>query len=181
MLWFAGKLYSNKIYRTVLNRQREKINLPPVKDVLGYLGTEPSWLAADPVIAPAPQNFKTSAFQSGTWILQGDNPLTGALKEFLENSEPPINFGFGSMGTRKDVSNIFIGAARNQNCRAILSKGWENLSLGDTGNDCIVIDEVNHELLLPHVACIVHHGGAGTTTTAARAGIPQVIVPHINE
>jgi len=25
----------------------------------------------------------------------------------------------------------------------------------------------------------VHHGGAGTTTTAARAGAPQVVVPQI--
>jgi vancomycin aglycone glucosyltransferase len=25
----------------------------------------------------------------------------------------------------------------------------------------------------------VHHGGAGTTLAAARAGIPQVIVPHL--
>jgi UDP:flavonoid glycosyltransferase YjiC (YdhE family) len=26
---------------------------------------------------------------------------------------------------------------------------------------------------------VVHHGGAGTTTTAARAGVPQVLVPHL--
>ncbi len=26
---------------------------------------------------------------------------------------------------------------------------------------------------------MVHHGGAGTTTTAARAGAPQVIVPQV--
>jgi UDP:flavonoid glycosyltransferase YjiC (YdhE family) len=25
----------------------------------------------------------------------------------------------------------------------------------------------------------VHHGGSGTTATAARAGVPQIIVPHI--
>ena len=26
---------------------------------------------------------------------------------------------------------------------------------------------------------MVHHGGAGTTTAAARAGVPQVILPHV--
>jgi len=26
---------------------------------------------------------------------------------------------------------------------------------------------------------VVHHGGAGTTTTAARAGAPQVVIPQI--
>jgi UDP:flavonoid glycosyltransferase YjiC (YdhE family) len=29
------------------------------------------------------------------------------------------------------------------------------------------------------VATVIHHGGAGTTTAAASAGVPQVIVPHL--
>ena len=29
------------------------------------------------------------------------------------------------------------------------------------------------------MAAIIHHGGAGTTATAALSGKPQVIVPHI--
>ena len=29
------------------------------------------------------------------------------------------------------------------------------------------------------VAAVVHHGGAGTTTAAARAGVPQILVPHL--
>jgi vancomycin aglycone glucosyltransferase len=29
------------------------------------------------------------------------------------------------------------------------------------------------------MAAVVHHGGAGTTTTATRAGAPQVVVPQI--
>src|SRR5262249_36392844 len=37
---------------------------------------------------------------------------------------------------------------------------------------------VNLQVLFPRVAAVVHHGGAGTTTAAARAGAPQVIVPH---
>jgi UDP:flavonoid glycosyltransferase YjiC (YdhE family) len=31
--------------------------------------------------------------------------------------------------------------------------------------------------VLPHVAGIVHHGGAGTTLTALAAGVPQIVVP----
>lgn len=32
--------------------------------------------------------------------------------------------------------------------------------------------------LFGRVAAVVHHGGAGTTTTATRAGTPQVVVPQ---
>ena len=35
-----------------------------------------------------------------------------------------------------------------------------------------------HGALLPRVSALVHHGGAGTTISALRAGIPQIIVPH---
>jgi sterol 3beta-glucosyltransferase len=31
------------------------------------------------------------------------------------------------------------------------------------------------------MAAVVHHGGAGTTATASRAGVPQVVVAHLNE
>ena len=31
------------------------------------------------------------------------------------------------------------------------------------------------------MAAVVHHGGAGTTTTATRAGAPQVVVPQATD
>src|SRR5690606_26195340 len=34
----------------------------------------------------------------------------------------------------------------------------------------------NQQELFRRVAAVVHHGGAGTTATAARAGAPQVVV-----
>ena len=43
----------------------------------------------------------------------------------------------------------------------------------------LAVDAVPHHIVLPRVAVAVHHGGAGTTTAAARAGVPQVILPHI--
>ena len=32
--------------------------------------------------------------------------------------------------------------------------------------------------LFGRLAAVIHHGGAGTTTTATRAGVPQVVVPQ---
>jgi vancomycin aglycone glucosyltransferase len=39
--------------------------------------------------------------------------------------------------------------------------------------------EVNQQKLFPRVAAVIHHGGAGTTFAAARAGTPQLIVPQV--
>jgi UDP:flavonoid glycosyltransferase YjiC (YdhE family) len=42
----------------------------------------------------------------------------------------------------------------------------------------LVIGHTPHGKLFPRCAAVIHHGGAGTTANAARAGVPQVLVPH---
>ena len=49
---------------------------------------------------------------------------------------------------------------------------------GEISSECYVVGNVPHSILFKHMAAVVHHGGAGTTATAARAGVPQIIVPH---
>ncbi|MEV0633541.1 nucleotide disphospho-sugar-binding domain-containing protein [Streptomyces sp. NPDC050619] len=44
----------------------------------------------------------------------------------------------------------------------------------DDQDDRFVVGEANHQVLSGRVAAVVHHGGAGTTTTATRSGAPQV-------
>jgi UDP:flavonoid glycosyltransferase YjiC (YdhE family) len=56
---------------------------------------------------------------------------------------------------------------------------WVRDVLGVAGApDVIGIGSPPHEVLFPRCAAVVHHGGAGTTAAAVRAGVPQVIVPH---
>jgi vancomycin aglycone glucosyltransferase len=71
-----------------------------------------------------------------------------------------------------------IEAARALGRRALVLRGWADLSLVDDEPDCLSIGEVNQQALFKRVAAAVHHGGAGTTTTAARAGAPQVVIPQ---
>lgn len=40
---------------------------------------------------------------------------------------------------------------------------------------------MDFEELMPHVAAVVHHGGAGTTYTALAGGVPAVVVPHLGD
>jgi vancomycin aglycone glucosyltransferase len=72
-----------------------------------------------------------------------------------------------------------VQTARALGRRAIVSRGWADLSLVDNEPDCLAIGEVNQQALFKRVAAVVHHGGAGTTTAAALAGTPQVVMPQI--
>jgi vancomycin aglycone glucosyltransferase len=78
-----------------------------------------------------------------------------------------------------DIARVAIEAIRAQGRRAIVARGWADLALIDNRDDCFAVGEVNQQALFARVAAVVHHGGAGTTATAARAGAPQVVIPQM--
>jgi vancomycin aglycone glucosyltransferase len=108
-------------------------------------------------------------------------PLPAALQRFLDARPAPVYIGFGSMPVPTDISSGLVSAVRAVGHRVILSRGWAGLALTDSQPDCLVIDDVDHQALFPRVAAVIHHGGAGTTASAARAGVPQVIVPMFSD
>jgi vancomycin aglycone glucosyltransferase len=178
-LWSRDAERFNDLFGATLNSHRALLGLMPVSDVRSHVFTNWPWLAADPTLAPWPDPVDQTVFQSGAWILPDERPLSLELNTFLETGEPPVYFGFGSMRAPQDVSQVIVQTARALGRRAIVSRGWADLSLVDTGPDCLVVDEVNLQALFKRVAAVVHHGGAGTTTTAALAGVPQVIIPQM--
>lgn len=165
-------------FRATLNEERAKIGLGPVTNVQSYMFTDRPWLAADPLIAPAFPLAGMQVVQTGAWLTSDPAPLPDELEDFLAGGAPPIYLGFGSMRASDQTARVLVEAARTLGLRMILSQGWANLMPGDPGTDCLSIGDVNHEKLFPRLAAIVHHGGAGTTSAAARAGRAQIIVPH---
>jgi vancomycin aglycone glucosyltransferase len=179
LLWRTTGPLWNRVFRDVLNEERAKLGLSAVTDVQRHILTEQPWVAADAVLAPADSSGGMQITQTGAWFLDDPTELPDELERFLDDGEPPIYFGFGSMAASNETVAIVIEAARTLGRRAIVSQGWAKLSAIDANSDCISIGDINHERLFPRVAAIVHHGGAGTTTAAARAGKPQVVVPFL--
>ena len=164
-----------------INRNRHRLGLTPIDDVLEYVLTDHTWLAADAALAPVPATPGRKVFQTGAWVLADPTRLPPEVEAFLENGEPPIMAGLGSMPAAPGASRHLIGAARAVGRRVLVSRGWAGLDLIDNAPDCIAVDDVSHEILFPQVAAVVHHGGAGTTAAAARAGVPQVITPMFGD
>ncbi|MFI5497631.1 glycosyltransferase [Nocardia asteroides] len=104
------------------------------------------------------------------------SPHSSALHRWLADGSAPIYVGFGSM----DVSDPaeFVAMLRavcaRRNRRLLLASGWAAITPG-IDVEVAIVDQVDHTTVLPRCVAAVHHGGAGTTAAALRAGVPQVI------
>lgn len=177
-LWARDAARFSAVFGAALASQRAARGLPPVDDVRAHVLTDRPWLAADPLLAPWP-GPEGAVFQTGAWLLDDDTGLEPELDDFLDAGDAPIYFGFGSMRAPEGLGRAMLDAARALGRRALVSRGWADLLADDGAPDCLAIGEANHRLLFPRVAAVVHHGGAGTTSAAARAGAPQVVVPQL--
>jgi vancomycin aglycone glucosyltransferase len=179
LLWDLNAQSANALFAAALNTQRLAIALPAVDSVYGYGFTDHPWLAADPTLAPWREPADPGVVQTGAWILPDERPLPADLVAFLDSGTPPVYVGFGSMRTPSDIARVATEAIRAQGRRAVVSRGWAGTAPIDDRDDCFAVGEVNQQVLFPRMAAVVHHGGAGTTTAASRAGVPQVVVPQM--
>ncbi len=177
-LWAEDEASFNQRFGAVLKEERAKLSLAPVSSVRSFMFTDHPWLAADPILAPVFPAERMQVAQTGAWLLSDPSPLPEDLERFLANGAPPVYLGFGSMRASDQTAHVLLEAARALGLRSILSQGWAGLTAGDMGDDCFSAGDVDYQKLFPRLAAIVHHGGSGTTTTAALAGRPQVPIPH---
>jgi len=175
--WAASSRAWNERALERVNQNRARLGLAAIDDAFRYNVTDHAWLAADAALAPSPPDV----FQTGAWVLGDAAPLPRELEAFLDAGPPPVYAGFGSMPVREGVARAVVDAARAVSRRLILSRGWADLQLMEGASDCIAVGDVSHQALFPRVAVAVHHGGAGTTAAAARAGVPQVVAPMFSD
>jgi vancomycin aglycone glucosyltransferase len=180
--WWATQWSTDVTLDRVVNRWRRQQSLPPATAFYGRMMGLPGerLLAADEELAPLPVDIKGTRRVSAMRAFQADS-LPEAVKDFLASGDPPVYVGFGSMRATDAgrLLDIVFESGAALNVRMIVPKKWMETTRRSTPKGCLAVGHVPHSRLFPHLAAIVHHGGAGTTTAAARAGVPQVVIPHV--
>jgi sterol 3beta-glucosyltransferase len=134
-------------------------------------------------VLPRPQDWPATAHITGYWCTPQASTTWAPprrLAEFLDAGQPPVYVGFGSMPLTDParLAGAILAAARETGVRIVLSSLDPAVRRHLGHQEAVtVIRQLPHDWLFPRVSAVVHHGGAGTTGAAVRAGRPQVIWP----
>jgi rhamnosyltransferase subunit B len=104
---------------------------------------------------------------------------------FLNEGPPPLVVSLGSSMVKNTVlptriHSAAIQAVEHAGMRCLLLVGTEaNMASlpAPLPPGCLAVIGAPHALVFPRAAAILHHGGAGTTGEAMRAGRPMLVTP----
>jgi len=173
-----------------LNRVRQALGLPAQRDnfhrgAVGAdlnLGIWSSVLRA--TVAGDPANSAVTGF---TWHDRDHTQETpdAELLAFLNAGPAPIVFALGSTGVHAAgrFYHNAVEACTRLGMRALLVVGRDQpppVNLPSNGS-MKAVAYAPYSVVFPRASVIVHHGGAGTTAQALRAGRPTLITPMAHD
>jgi sterol 3beta-glucosyltransferase len=164
----------------------KELDLPAAPLLGPYNGkaahTYPVLYGFSPSVIPQPSDWDAHIYITGYWFLEPHDHWSPpqALLAFLQAGPAPVYVGFGSMSTTKpeETTRIVLESLARTNQRGIVLSGWGGLHTEGLPNSVFAIDSVPFSWLFPQMAAVVHHGGAGTTASGLRAGVPSIVIPY---
>ncbi len=143
----------------------------------------PLLYAFSPHVVTPPADWPSEAHVTGYWFLEelGDWKPPEVLTRFLADGPKPACITLGSStGAGVDrIGNLASDALALSGQRGIVV--GRDLDPKNLPSNVLSIDYVPYGWLFSRVSCAVHHGGAGTTGQALRAGVPSIVVPFTSD
>ena len=171
MLW--------KAFRDRTNAARTAFGLPPRKAV--WSG-HPMVYGVSPSLLPTPADWPANARLCGQWLAPSSSwTPPAALAQFLAAGEAPIYIGFGSMTGFDNARLLDALIAAMAGRRVLFHPGWSGIDPQALPGNFLAIGDTPHDWLFPRTAAVIHHGGSGTSHSAARAGVPSIVTPFAGD
>ena len=168
-----------RAFRAKVNEARAMFKLPPRRTVW----TEhPMIYGVSPSLLPAPADWPANARLCGQWLAPTpDWTPPPALMNFLSAGDAPVYIGFGSM-TGFDAARLLDALIEAVNGRrALFHPGWSGVDPKALPDNFLAIGDTPHDWLFPRTGVVIHHGGSGTSHSAARAGVPSIVMPFAGD
>jgi UDP:flavonoid glycosyltransferase YjiC (YdhE family) len=171
MLW--------KAFRDKTNVARAMFKLPPRETVWTE---QPMVYGVSPDLLAVPPDWPANVHLCGQWLAQNSAWMPPpALANFLAAGEAPIYIGFGSMTGFDNARLLDALVEAMTGRRALFHPGWSGINPKLLPDNFLPIGDTPHDWLFPRTGAVIHHGGSGTSHSAARAGVPSIVVPFAGD
>jgi len=179
--WFAEKWITDPLMAPAINEYRTTFKLPPARRILTkwspspqrVIGLFPDWFG--PIQDGGP------TFRHAGFVLFDDaagRRTPEPLSSFVAEGPPPVIFSFGSaMRHGRPYFEAAVEACRILNVRGVLLGASGEQIPDKLPANVRHADYAPFSEVFPRAACVVHHGGLGTSAQALKAGVPQLVMP----
>jgi len=161
------------------NKARREVGLPTRRRLWSE---HPMLYGFSRHLVPRPGDWPANATICGLWARPAtDWSPPDDLAAFLAAGEPPIYVGFGSMAVTEPrrLLEALVGGIGGR--RALFYPGWSGLQTPDLPATVHLVGATPHDWLFPRTAMAIHHGGSGTSHSAALAGVPSIVAPFAGD
>lgn len=186
LLWNILNFGLNLMVKKTINKHRKALGMPLIKDQSKHAP-----LNSDNFLMYSKHLGETDSDWNCKWAIGGYffNDIFSYQKEVLDevyafinkDERPTLFFSLGSCYAkqRDKFAEMLFEICTECNYKLIVNAGWWKVGERLQGHDNLFrIDKpIPHWFIFPHCTAIIHHGGAGTTHSAARSGRPQLVVP----
>jgi len=186
---FMCRFFMANAARDIMNEWRVRLGLRPNGRFHDYTKLNGQKMLTlyqyDEVLAPIDPKWIGTAYLTGNWIAPDEHenfPGKKELEEFLNNGEPPVFVGFGSMNY-KDIVGLYekvIRIVMQETDKRIIVPGvcaeTVKEKFSEFEDRIFIIGFVPFEYLFPRMRAVIHHGGNGTVHAALRSSVPQMVM-----
>jgi rhamnosyltransferase subunit B len=186
LMWFGTDWIIDRMLTGEINRFRSELGLPPVWRILKEwifspdlnIGLFPRWYGAPQPDWPVHTHLTGFPLYDAAEAME----VPADAGDFFQQGAPPVVF---TRSLHRERSEHYFDTAIEA-CRQL---GLRGMFVGRVPDSVVrrLPDFVRHftyvpfSRLLPQAAALIHHGGIGTTSQAIAAGIPQLVVPLVDD
>jgi UDP:flavonoid glycosyltransferase YjiC (YdhE family) len=186
VLWAMLNLGINVLTVGIINRNRKELGLRRFSDQGQYAPAHAeNFMIYSPSLGSVDPDWKYP-WHIGGYLFNDafpyDEKAFQAFRDFVKKDDKPaLFFTMGSCRTKKreQICLWLLEISRRHGYKFVVGSGMAHIGEGLTSHDDLYILDsfIPHNIVFPLFDGIIHHGGAGTTHSAARAGKPQMILP----
>jgi len=174
--------------KKTLNKHRKTLGMPLIKDQAEHAPSNSfNFLMYSKHLGTVDKNWKykwdIGGYCFNDLLPYNEEDLEKIINFIRKDKRPTVYFSLGSCNTSQQdrFVSLLNDICKEQNYKMLLSAGWWNVGSQLQNNDNLfrMNTVIPHCRIFPHCNAIIHHGGIGTTHSAARSGRPQMVVPII--